>query len=305
MARANIELDSFYVKFKTLLHAGKDATLSMKSDAGKAIVTLSLDLGQFSLPDQYPPRPRDGPARRQRRERRAAARAEEVRATRVTLDNTSFTEKVENVAVAKANETGNMDAIVAVESHENHGKTTEKVVNPPEKNQVDAEEVISADKSSYIVETEWESHETENAVTATDKSSCIICDFSSKSKNGLATHMTRKHSSIEQLDGNIDIESEVLEKNDLVKIEGEYKNPSFRAWSRVDPEGEVKVLWEKLKNMGKVEGIEEIGEGSTCFEHHFEFWGTWRVKKEGITEEFLKNNRNWPKGVKITNVKTA
>ena len=48
MARANIELDSFYVKFKTLLHAGKDATLFLKSNAGKAIVTLSVDLGHIS-----------------------------------------------------------------------------------------------------------------------------------------------------------------------------------------------------------------------------------------------------------------
>ena len=51
MTRVNIELDSFNVKFKTLLHAGKDATLSMKSKAGKAFVTLSLDLKLVSLPD--------------------------------------------------------------------------------------------------------------------------------------------------------------------------------------------------------------------------------------------------------------
>ena len=57
MARANIELDSFYVKFKTLLHAGKDATLFLKSNVGKAIVTLSVDLGQISVPDQRPTGP--------------------------------------------------------------------------------------------------------------------------------------------------------------------------------------------------------------------------------------------------------
>ena len=90
--------------------------------------------------------------------------------------------------------------------------------------------------------------------------------------------------------------------NDLFKIEGEYKNPKFQSWTKVEPNVEVKTLWEKLTNDNKIKGIEEIGEGSTCFEHCFEFWGTWKIQKEGITEEFLKNSENWPKGVKITKV---
>ena len=90
--------------------------------------------------------------------------------------------------------------------------------------------------------------------------------------------------------------------NDLFKIEGEYKNPKFQPWTKVEPNVEVKTLWEKLTNDNKIKGIEEIGEGSTCFEHCFEFWGTWKIQKEGITEEFLKNSENWPKGVKITKV---
>ena len=62
------------------------------------------------------------------------------------------------------------------------------------------------------------------------------------------------------------MESEV-EVNDLVLIEEEYKNPSFRHWSRVDREKEVKVLWEKLIDVGNVTGMEEIEEVSTCLEH--------------------------------------
>ena len=42
---AQWELDSFYSKFKNLLCAEKNATLTLKSEAGKAFVTLSLDLG--------------------------------------------------------------------------------------------------------------------------------------------------------------------------------------------------------------------------------------------------------------------
>ena len=46
------ELDSFYVKFKNLLRAEIDATLTIKSESGRAVVSLSDDLGHvFSGPD--------------------------------------------------------------------------------------------------------------------------------------------------------------------------------------------------------------------------------------------------------------
>jgi hypothetical protein len=47
-----------------------------------------------------------------------------------------------------------------------------------------------------------------------------------------------------------------------------------------------------IEKDNKDKGIEEIGEGSTYFEHNFEFWGTWKIKKPGITIGFLQN---WPK----------
>ena len=46
---------------------------------------------------------------------------------------------------------------------------------------------------------------------------CILCDFKSNWKNGLSIHMARKHSQIEQLDGNADIS--ILENNDDEKYE--------------------------------------------------------------------------------------
>ena len=93
--------------------------------------------------------------------------------------------------------------------------------------------------------------------------------------------------------------------NDLFKIEGVYRNPNFKPWSTVDPNKEVKLLWEMLERDNKEKGIEEIGEGSTCYEHNFEFWGTWKIVKPGIAVEFLKNLENWPKGIKNIEVKTA
>ena len=92
---------------------------------------------------------------------------------------------------------------------------------------------------------------------------------------------------------------------DLFKIKGEYKNNKFKPWSKIEPENEIKVLWSDINTVNNEKGIEEIGEGSTCFEHCFEFWGTWRVKKENITVDVLKDSENWPKGVKITEVKPA
>ena len=52
------ELDSFYLKFKHLLHAEKDVTLTIKSEAGRAVIMLSLDLGHvLSEPGHQPHRP--------------------------------------------------------------------------------------------------------------------------------------------------------------------------------------------------------------------------------------------------------
>ena len=93
------ELDSFYTKFKNLLSAEKDATLTIKSEAGRAFVTLSLDLGHaLSGQDQLPPTGhRNGPARQRRREKRAAARSEKLSAENVEVEDIQSAEKVEEV----------------------------------------------------------------------------------------------------------------------------------------------------------------------------------------------------------------
>ena len=72
-----LEIYSFILKFKNLLLSGRNATLVIKSDAGKAVVNLNVELGDVSPPPslhQHLRGPRNGPARQQRRLRRAAAR---------------------------------------------------------------------------------------------------------------------------------------------------------------------------------------------------------------------------------------
>ena len=93
------EIDSFVFKFKNLLHLEKDATLTLKSEAGKASVTLSVELGHV-LSDSLLRNPRNSPARQRRRKRRAAARdsekesnKQEVEKTDDTLEKDPLTEK--------------------------------------------------------------------------------------------------------------------------------------------------------------------------------------------------------------------
>jgi hypothetical protein len=72
------EIDSFVFKFKNLLHLEKDASLTMKSEAGRAVVTLSVELGHvLSAPLHFKRKPRNSPSKQRRREKRAAARQSE------------------------------------------------------------------------------------------------------------------------------------------------------------------------------------------------------------------------------------
>ena len=89
---------------------------------------------------------------------------------------------------------------------------------------------------------------------------------------------------------------------EFIKIEGEYKNPKLISWSQIDPAEEVRIIWEAIKKESDVKGIEEIGKASATFEHCFEFWGTWEIKKPGIMKKDLADSDNWSKGIKITDV---
>jgi hypothetical protein len=77
------EIDSFVHKFKNLLNLEKDASLTLKSEAGRATVILSVELGHvFSAPVFYHRPPRNPPSRQRRHDRRAAARHSEEEASK-------------------------------------------------------------------------------------------------------------------------------------------------------------------------------------------------------------------------------
>ena len=82
---AYCEIDSFVKKFKTLCQAGSNASLTLSSNAGKAVGNLRVDLGVLGHQPHHPSqRTRNGPSKQRRRKRRATARqaaAEQAEAT--------------------------------------------------------------------------------------------------------------------------------------------------------------------------------------------------------------------------------
>ena len=127
------ELDSFFGKFKNLLCAEKNATLTLKSEAGKAYVTLSLDLGHVHSDHGQPqPRgPRNGPARQRRREKRAAARADAEKASVAGIKDDEIAEKAEEVCPTNgsaAEEAADVNS--AAKAKEHNEKPIEKVEEP-------------------------------------------------------------------------------------------------------------------------------------------------------------------------------
>jgi hypothetical protein len=96
------ELDSFYLKFKNLLIAEKDAILTLKSETGRSHVTLSVDLGHVhSNTAVHPPHhTRNGTARTRRRERRAEARQLAAEEATAVAEKADVSEK-NNVEVEK------------------------------------------------------------------------------------------------------------------------------------------------------------------------------------------------------------
>ena len=175
------EIDSFIVKFKTLLLSGKKATLVLKSDNGKAEVSLNVELGEvlpnpvhggrpvppLNLPRNLgqPFRQQRGPAYQRRQERRRQASGKAA-------------EQVKHVAVEAS-----------------EGRAAAK-----------------AGEASTVSAEEKPSDQT--AEQAGNNFPCIICDFVSNWESGLLIHMTKKHLTMEQVDGNVTLKEDDLLEDD-------------------------------------------------------------------------------------------
>ena len=136
------KLDSFYVKFKTLLRGEKDATLTLKSEAGRAVISLSVDLGHvLSEPGLLHHRPRNGPSRQRRRERRTAAREQQVAAEEAELDAVkALGEPSEAVKSTEKVEKKDAESNTCPEVFVNTGKVPDSVETTEKETDVTAEE---------------------------------------------------------------------------------------------------------------------------------------------------------------------
>ena len=67
------KIDSFFFKFKNLLSSGKSANLTLRADAGKATITLAVEV-EVSQNVKQNNLTRNSPSRQRQRERRAKAR---------------------------------------------------------------------------------------------------------------------------------------------------------------------------------------------------------------------------------------
>ena len=138
------ELDSFYLKFKNLLFAEKDATLTLKSEAGRAFITLSLDLGHvLSGEDHLPLRGhRNGPARQRRREKRAEKHAAE-NAESKDVESTEKVKKPTTVETPDAEEAVETTTAVQAKTDLNNGNNTTETLD---KKDTDVEDVFCPNK---------------------------------------------------------------------------------------------------------------------------------------------------------------
>ena len=187
------ELQSFICKFHHLWEAGFTAHLNLDTHAGQAWVGLRVQLGQVpdpghQQPGQPPPFHRRSPAYHRRQERRRSAKAAAGHIPIVAAE--TAVNGVETVEESPADKVEN-----GIENcNDEVNNSTEQVDETMEEN--------TAEKVEHDIEN---SHEDVNTSTEqVEGYICEICDFKSKWSNGLSIHSSRKHSKIEQLDGNDD-----------------------------------------------------------------------------------------------------
>ena len=159
---ALLEIDSFVLKFKNLLLAGVNANLTINSQAGKAILTLTAEV------DVPPLHPRHvGAARLRRRERRAAERETNV-TTGVAGSNPATEEANPNLAAEEA-----------VSDSDVEDNITEEVIEKDQTTNVKATEKVNEIEDTEIVEEK--------------ELGCDKCAFVGKTSAGLKTHQTTVH----------------------------------------------------------------------------------------------------------------
>ena len=186
------EIDNFIWKFKTLLHAGKKANLSINSEAGKALVTLTVEVNVPPFPSKSF---RNGPSRQRRRIRRAGERAAAVIAA----------------AEDAADQQSEVTEEVTDDVSNNLKATVEEVCQIPVEKAATAKEDITCDlcdlsfKNKRGLKTHvgrvhkvmdkatTDNEDNANIESSEEANPCDICDFVGKTPADLNGHKTTKH----------------------------------------------------------------------------------------------------------------
>ena len=160
------ELSSFISKFHQLRRAGLTAHLDVDTCAGKAWVGLRVMLDPVQHPNSWD-QPHNVPNLRRRSP--SYFRRQERRKAARAADAESQTVNAEEA------QTKSSDSLTAVEAS--------KAKIDTEKASKDLKEADKASETQFM---------------------CELCDFVSNRESGYKIHMSRKHATIEQLDGNIE-----------------------------------------------------------------------------------------------------
>ena len=109
-----------------------------------------------------------------------------------------------------------------------------------------------------------------------DKYSCDFCDFESNWENGLSVHITRKHTIIEQLDGNDSVSDEMDEDDKYMKTVHYWEHgilgTVFQTYLDVMDVIEKSDLTEELKDLEKTKVLAARKE---AFGKDFELFPPW------------------------------
>ena len=124
------EIDSFFFKYKNLLIAGKSANLTLRAEAGKATITLAVEVEdlQHVHPNN---RPRDGPSRQRRREKRAKARSEEAELAGNEADPTEVNESTDKETETVSEHEANTKKTDAAEASTNGNEPVKALQHEP------------------------------------------------------------------------------------------------------------------------------------------------------------------------------
>ena len=237
------ELNSFIGKFLNLWQSGRDASLHLKTCDGKATINLQLGLGQAPPPpsSQPPPRHVPGPSRQRRTQRRALAREQAEQAQ--AKNNVEEVAENANEEVAK-NESESAE--IATEVVETDGTTADKAAEASEEARKDFH--------------------------------CLICDFVSSWETALQIHMSKKHSTVEQVDGNATLTGEDLVEDEKYSDTCHYWKTgkigtSFQTFLDVNEIIDGSNLSEVIKDVEKAKVLEAR---KCAFGENYEYVPPWK-----------------------------